>query len=267
MFSTSMASENNIGISSRQFVAILKKFDKDGDGDIKLSELDAFLKAFVDEGLIENSRAVVIAEKIREEQQDGDEVSMTTLTKEIAPVNFLTAEFGEQKTRITSVDFMKLWNNYDADNSGYLDRVELQKFFYDIVTKNKGEGDSEDTEELERKVDHYIKTMFEMLNIQEDKVSLEKMCKFCPVEENFLEQYEAFTEEEFEEIFAHYDQDKSDEIEGCELEGFLKDLYDRKHKPGQSFEKFKEEKMKKFDKDKNKKFSKQEVKKILSKLS
>ncbi|PFX27954.1 Calbindin-32 [Stylophora pistillata] len=246
-----MASENNIGISSRQFVTILKKFDKDGDGDIKLSELDAFLKAFVDEGLIENSRAVVIAEKIREEQQDGDEVSMTTLTKEIAPVNFLTAEFGEQKTRITSVDFMKLWNNYDADNSGYLDRVELQKFFYDIVTKNKGEGDSEDTEELERKVDHYIKTMFEMLNIQEDKVSLEKMCKFCPVEENFLEQYE----------------DKSDEIEGCELEGFLKDLYDRKHKPGQSFEKFKEEKMKKFDKDKNKKFSKQEVKKILSKLS
>lgn len=189
---------------------------------------------------------------------------MTTLTKEIAPVNFLTVEFGEQKTRITSVDFMKLWNNYDVDNSGHLDRVELQKFFYDIVTKNKGEGDTEDTEELEKKVDHYIKTMFEMLNIQGDKVSLDKMCKFCPVEENFLEQYEAFTAEKFEEIFAHYDQDKSNEIEGCELEGFLKDLYDR-IQPGQSFEKFKE-KMKEFDEDKNKKFRKEEVKNILAKL-
>ena len=35
--------------------------------------------------------------------------------------------------------------------------------------------------------------------------------------------------------------------------------------PGQSFEKFKTEKMKKFDKDKDQKFSKKEVKNILAK--
>jgi len=91
------------------------------------------------------------------------------------------------------------------------------------------------------------------------------LCRFCPVEENFLEQYETFAEEEFEEIFAHYDQDNSNEIEGFELEGFLKDLYDKKHKPGQLFEKYKAEKMKKFDKDKDQKFSKKEVKNILAK--
>lgn len=33
------------------------------------------------QGLIEKCRAVEIAEKIREEQQDGDEVSMTTVIK------------------------------------------------------------------------------------------------------------------------------------------------------------------------------------------
>lgn len=255
-------------ISSRQFVTILKKFDKDGNGYINESELDAFLKAFEDEGLMEHSRAVEITEKIREEQQDdSDTVSMTKLTKELVPVNFLTAEFGEQKTRITSVDFMKLWENYDVDGSGYLDTVELQRFFYDIITKNKDDGDTEDSEELEKKIDRYVKTMFEMLNIQGEKVSLENMCKFCPVEENFLEQYETFTDEELKEIFEHYDQDNSNEIEGCELEGFLKDLYERKHRPGQCFEKFKAEKMKKFDKDKNEKFNKEEVKKILAKLS
>ena len=35
--------------------------------------------------------------------------------------------------------------------------------------------------------------------------------------------------------------------------------------PGQSFERFKEDKMKKFDKNKDQKFNKQEVKKILAK--
>jgi len=137
-------------------------------------------------------------------------------------------------------------------------------FFRDILTRNRGEGCDEDPY-LDKKIDHYIKTMFEMLRIKGEKVSLEEMYKFCPVEENFLEQYETFTEEEFEEIFAHYDQDNSNEIEGFELEGFLKDLYDKKHKPGQLFEKYKAEKMKKFDKDKDQKFSKKEVKNILAK--
>lgn len=260
-----MASENIHCITSKQFVTILKKFDEDGNGHIIKSELDAFLKAFEDEGLIESSRAVEIAEKIREQQGDDEEfVTMTTLANELVPVNFLTAEFGEQQTRITSVDFMKLWDNYDADGSGYLDCIELKSFFRDILTRNRSESDAEDPD-LDRKIDHYVKTMFEMQHIKGEKVSLEEMCKFCPVEENFLEQYEKFTDEEFEEIFAHYDQDNSNEIEGFELEGFLKDLYEKKHKPGQSFEKFKAEKMKKFDKNKDQKFSKQEVKNILDK--
>ncbi|KAL9975550.1 hypothetical protein ACROYT_G012722 [Oculina patagonica] len=256
-----MASENTQRITLKQFVPILKKFDKDGNGHIAKSELDAFLKAFEDEGLIENSRAVEIAEKIREQQEDdNDVVTMTTLAKELVPVNFLTAEFGEQQTRITSVDFMKLWDHYDVDHSGHLDSVELKTFFRDILTKNNS-----DDPELDKKIDYYVQTMFDMQNIKGGKVSLEDMCKFCPVEENFLEQYETFTDEELEEIFAHYDQDNSNEIEGFELEGFLKDLYERKHKPGQSFDKFKAEKMKKFDKDKDQKFSKQEVKNILAK--
>ncbi|KAJ7337120.1 hypothetical protein OS493_009972 [Desmophyllum pertusum] len=259
-----MASKSSTGITSRQFVTILRKFDKEGNGNINISELDAFLKAFEDEGLIEPSKTVEIAEKIREQQQGGDDVvDMTTLSIELVPDNFLAAEFGEKRSRITSVAFMKLWDHYDVDDNGYLDSVELKRFFYDMITKNKEGSDTEDSGDLEKRIDHYVQAMFDMYNIKGGKVRLEDMCKFCPVEENFLEQYETFTEEEFEEIFAHYDQDNSDEIEGCELEGFLKDLYERKHKPGQSFEKFKAEKMKKFDKDDDKKFNKQEVKKIL----
>ncbi|XP_020632679.1 calretinin-like [Orbicella faveolata] len=201
-----MASENIHCITSKQFVTILKIFDKDGNGHIVKSELDAFLKAFEDEGLIESSRAVEIAEKIREQQDDDEElVTMTTLANELVPVNFLTAEFGEQQTRITSVDFMKLWDHYDADGSGYLDCIELKSFFRDILTRNRSESDAEDPD-LDKKIDRYVKTMFEMQHIKGEKVSLEEMCKFCPVEENFLEQYETFTDEEFEEIFAHYDQ-------------------------------------------------------------
>lgn len=252
-------------ITLKQFMDILKRFDKNGNGQLEESELDSFMKAFEDEGLIEHSRAVEIMEKIREKQDESKVINMSTLTKELVPVNFLKAEFGEQRTRITSVSFMKLWDHYDADHSGFLDLIELKSFFYDLITKNSEEETSENPEDLEEKIDAYVEAMFRMFDIKDGKVSLEEMCKFCPVEENFLEQYEQFDDDELEEIFSHYDQDNSDEIEGFELEGFLKDLYQKKHKPGQSFDKFKAEKLKKFDKDRNKKFNKREVKNMLAK--
>lgn len=244
----------------------MKMFDKDGNGYLKESELDAFLKAFEDEGLIEHSRTVEIGEKIREEKDtDSNIIDMSTLTRELVQFNFLEQEFQKRNHRISSIDFMKLWDYYDNDHNGYLDLMELKRFFYDLITKNHKEDNSRNCEDLEERIDAYVTAMFKMLDIKNGKVFLEDMCKFCPVEENFLCQFDEFDEEEFEEIFSHYDQDESNEIEGFELEGFLKDLYQRKHKPGQSFEKFKAEKLKKFDKDKNQKFNKQEVKNILVK--
>jgi len=212
----------------------MKMFDKDGNGFLKESELDAFLKAFEDEGLIEHSRTVEIGEKIREEKDaDSNVIDMSTLTRELVQFNFLEQEFQKRNHRISSIDFMKLWDHYDNDHNGYLDLMELKRFFYDLITKNHKEDNSRSCEDLEERIDAYVTAMFD--------------------------------EQEFEEIFSHYDQDESNEIEGFELEGFLKDLYQRKHKPGQSFEKFKAEKLKKFDKDKNQKFNKQEVKNILVK--
>lgn len=32
-------------------------------------------------------------------------------------------------------------------------------FFYDMITKNKGDGESENAEELEEKIDGYVKVM------------------------------------------------------------------------------------------------------------
>lgn len=256
-----MASEVTC-ITSKQFVTILKKFDKDGNGHIDKSEIDSFLKAFEDEGLIEHARSVEIAEKIKEESSDENVITVSTLTANIVPVNFLKAEFGKQHERISSIDFMKIWDNYDVDGNGYLDQAELRKFFYDLITKN--DSHPRNPKDLKDKIDQYIEAMFRMYNIRNGKCTLEDMCKFCPVEENFLEQYEQFNEEEIDEIFAHYDQDDSHEIEGYELEGFLNDLYQKKHKPGVTFEKFKEKKMKAFDKDKNKKFNKKELEKILN---
>ncbi|XP_073232556.1 calbindin-32-like isoform X2 [Porites lutea] len=227
-----MASDDTC-ITSKQFVTILKKFDKDGNGHIEKSKIDSFLKAFEDEGLIEHARLVEIAEKIKEESSDENVITVSTI-----------------------------WDNYDVDGNGYLDQAELRKFFYDLITKN--DSHPRNPKDLKDKIDQYIEAMFRMYNIRNGKCTLEDMCKFCPVEENFLEQYEQFNEEEIDEIFAHYDQDDSHEIEGYELEGFLNDLYQKKHKPGVTFEKFKEKKMKAFDKDKNKKFNKKELEKILN---
>lgn len=155
----------------------MKMFDKDGNGFLKESELDAFLKAFEDEGLIEHSRTVEIGEKIREEKDaDSNVIDMSTLTRELVQFNFLEQEFQKRNHRISSIDFMKLWDYYDNDHNGYLDLMELKRFFYDLITKNHKEDNSRSCEDLEERIDAYVTAMFKMFDIKNGKVFLEDMC-------------------------------------------------------------------------------------------
>ncbi|XP_074617843.1 calretinin-like isoform X6 [Acropora palmata] len=164
-------------VLSEKFLEIMKMFDKDGNGFLKESELDAFLKAFEDEGLIEHSRTVEIGEKIREEKDaDSNVIDMSTLTRELVQFNFLEQEFQKRNHRISSIDFMKLWDHYDNDHNGYLDLMELKRFFYDLITKNHKEDNSRSCEDLEERIDAYVTAMFKMFDIKNGKVFLEDMC-------------------------------------------------------------------------------------------
>ncbi|CAH2237672.1 jg11349 [Pararge aegeria aegeria] len=91
----------------------------------------------------------------------------------------------------SSVEFMKIWREYDTDGSGYIEADELKNFLRDLLKEAKKINDvSED------KLIEYTDTM-----------GATKL-----------------TKDDIERVFSLYDRDNNGSIENEELRGFLKDL-------------------------------------------
>merc|ERR1712020_819426 len=82
----------------------------------------------------------------------------------------------------SSVEFMKLWHQYDTDNSGYIEADELKNFLRDLLRKaKKSQEISEDG------LIQYTDTMLQVFDSNKDgKLQLSEMAKLLPVKENFL---------------------------------------------------------------------------------
>ncbi|XP_063951576.1 calbindin-32-like isoform X4 [Lytechinus pictus] len=133
---------------------------------------------------------------------------------------------------ISSIEFMRIWRDFDTDNSGYIEVNELKSFMKHLVEKNNL-GDISD-----EKLDDYAKMILKVFDSNNDgKLELKEMAKLLPTKENFLKQFQGslgqltgktgqrkLTRAEFEKVFVHYDTDNNGTIEGDELKGFLKDL-------------------------------------------
>ncbi|XP_054748131.1 calbindin-32-like isoform X1 [Lytechinus pictus] len=138
---------------------------------------------------------------------------------------------------ISSIEFMRIWRDFDTDNSGYIEVNELKSFMKHLVEKNNL-GDISD-----EKLDDYAKMILKVFDSNNDgKLELKEMAKLLPTKENFLKQFQKImglsccsqgkeipgqrklTRAEFEKVFVHYDTDNNGTIEGDELKGFLKDL-------------------------------------------
>jgi len=125
----------------------------------------------------------------------------------------------------SSVEFMKLWYQYDTDGSGYIEADELKNFLRDLLTEA-----SKSQEVTEDKLIEYTDTMLQVFDANKDgKLQLSEMAKLLPVKENFLtrqifKESKNLTKEDIESVFSLYDRDNSGEIENEELSGFLKDL-------------------------------------------
>ncbi|CAG9570775.1 unnamed protein product [Danaus chrysippus] len=106
----------------------------------------------------------------------------------------------------SSVEFMKIWREYDTDGSGYIEADELKNFLRDLLKEAKKINDvSED------KLIEYTDTMLQVFDSNKDgRLQLSEMAKLLPVKENFL----------CRQVF----KDNNGSIENEELRGFLKDL-------------------------------------------
>ncbi|XP_013782065.1 calbindin-32-like isoform X2 [Limulus polyphemus] len=129
----------------------------------------------------------------------------------------------------SSVDFMKIWREYDTDGSGFIEADELKNFLKDLLKEAKKE---EYEPVQEDKLIEYTDTMLQIFDTNKDgRLQLSEMAKLLPVKENFLcrsafKGCSNLTREDIERVFSLYDQDNNGKIENEELKGFLKDLLD-----------------------------------------
>jgi len=170
----------------------------------------------------------------------------------------------------SSVEFMKLWYQYDTDGSGYIEADELKNFLRDLLSEaHKAQEVTED------KLIEYTDTMLQVFDSNKDgKLQLSEMAKLLPVKENFLTRQvfkgsKNLTKEDIAGVFSLYDRDNSGVIENEELSGFLKDLLElvKKDYDTTDLAEFAKTIMKGCDTNRDGKISKKELTMILIALS
>lgn len=220
-------------------------YDEDGNGYIEDKELDGFLVELVtsvnaidvgpevvSESALEDAKQLILS--AFDENNDG-RIDIAELAQ-VLPMeeNFLLL-FRRDHPLESSVEFMKVWREYDSDHSGYIEADELKNFLHDLLKQSH-----RDAEVSEEQLIVYADTMLQLFDRNKDgKLQLSEMAKLLPVKENFLcrpifkkktgrwfkyKGASRLSKEDIDNVFYHYDVDRNGSIENDELHGFLKDL-------------------------------------------
>jgi len=267
-------------LTAAQFMEVWEHYDEDGNGYIEGGELDGFLREFVSSVNHTDCGPEVVSDTMLgelkqcfleayDDNQDG-KIEIRELAQ-LLPMeeNFLLL-FRFDNPLDSSVEFMKLWHQYDTDNSGYIEADELKNFLRDLLQEAK-----KSQEVTEDQLIQYTDTMLQVFDANKDgKLQLSEMAKLLPVKENFLTRQvfrgsTKLTKEDIERVFALYDRDGNGTIENEELRGFLKDLLElvKKDYDANDLADFEETILKGCDFNRDGKISKKELTMILLALS
>ncbi|CAG9806128.1 unnamed protein product [Chironomus riparius] len=222
-------------LSAHQFMDVWSHYDKDGNGFIEGTELDGFLREFVASANPTEVNSEALTDEMLDElkscfleayddNQDG-KIDIRELAQ-LLPMeeNFLLL-FRFDNPLESSVEFMKIWREYDSDNSGYIEADELKNFLRDLLKEAKHNNDVSEERLIE-----YTLFQLQVFDANKDgRLQLSEMAKLLPVKENFLcrqvfKGAKNLTKEDIESVFSLYDRDNNGSIENEELRGFLKDL-------------------------------------------
>ncbi|XP_076470339.1 calbindin-32-like [Babylonia areolata] len=222
-------------ITAGQFMDVWNHYDTDGNGFIEGKELDQFLYELVtsvnttdmgpevvSQAALQDAKQLILS--AFDENKDG-RIDISELAQ-ILPMeeNFLLL-FRRDHPLESSVEFMKVWREYDTDHSGFIEADELKMFLHDLLKQCK-----KDAEVTEEQLITYADTMLQLFDRNKDgKLQLSEMAKLLPVKENFLlrpifKGAKQLTKEDITRVFGLYDRDGNKWIENEELHGFLKDL-------------------------------------------
>ncbi|XP_064599209.1 calbindin-32-like [Liolophura sinensis] len=227
-------------LTAAQFMDVWNHYDEDGNGYIEGVELEQFLAELITSACpASSSREVLSAVGFSELKaavmeafdcnKDG-RIEIGELA-EILPMeeNFLLL-FRRDNPLDSSVEFMKIWREFDSDNSGYIEADELKSFLRHLLKQAKRDADI-----TEEQLIVYADTMLQLFDRNRDgKLQLSEMAKLLPVRENFLcrpifKGRNRITKDDIVRVFKLYDRDGNGSIENEELHGFLKDLMELIH--------------------------------------
>lgn len=267
-------------LSAAQFMEIWEHYDTDGNGLIENDELDSFLREFVSSVNNSDCGPEVISDAMMAElkqcfleayddNKDG-KIDIRELAQLLPMEETFLLLFRFDNPLESSVEFMKLWHQYDTDNSGYIEADELKHFLRDLLKEAKKSDQVTDDQLIE-----YTDTMLQVFDANKDgKLQLSEMAKLLPVKENFLNRQifkgsAKLTKEDIERVFALYDRDGNGTIENEELRGFLKDLLElvKKDYDAMDLKEFEQTIMKGCDFNLDGKINKKELTMILLALS
>ncbi|XP_067364571.1 secretagogin-like isoform X2 [Channa argus] len=211
------------------FLQIWQHFDVDDNGYIEVKQLDAFFQHMLEKRGMK--REEVTKENIRSLRErfmpahdpaDAARLQIEELATMMLPdeENFLLL-FRRETPLDNSVEFMRIWRNYDTDSSGYISDIELKGFLQDLFLQHRKSITA-------GKLEEYTDTMMKMFDKNKDgRLDLNDLARILSLKENFLLKFkmDACSQEDrkrdFEKIFAHYDVPS---ISGTDLDKFRKAL-------------------------------------------
>ena len=123
--------------------------------------------------------------------------------------------------RVKSSNFIKFWQNYDVDNSGYIELKELKLLVQDYA-QIAGEVISE------CKLASTIEELMSNLDTNKDgKIELEELSKLMNVEDNFMKNFcgrHYLSRRDFDNILSHYDMDAGRSLDKSEVMALINDI-------------------------------------------
>jgi len=206
------------------------KYDENNDGWIAGSELDALVGDLMDNaGLDQSDQKVIEYRKALMDifdQDKNEKIDLSELSEILQVDDNYLVQF-QASHQLKADEFIKLFNHYDKDQSGYLEKQELKGFVYELFNQELKHGRRKKKITLQD-VEDYTENLLDIFDKNGDgKIDMDELTQIMPVKESFLVKYQGYNKlsnSQFTQIFNNYDTNGDGVVSGTEMQAFCMDL-------------------------------------------